>query len=263
MRRHLGIVCGDGVAASHRRRGRKPRVRSGCAVTGPPLQGVAVERRRGALSLRVDGTYASSYRPGTALTGSVWDALVAPLAWLPPTRRRSVLVLGLGGGSAARLVRAMAPRCRVVGVESNADVLRAARRWFDLDELGIEVVHGCARQYLRRCRARFDVVIEDVFVGSDREVHKPDWLPDPGLGAASRLLHRGGILVSNAIDELPDVSRSMRQHFRGTVKISIDGYDNVVVVGGPAGLSARGMRAAVGHHRLLRQTLPRLSFRTG
>src|SRR6185295_2505995 len=103
-------------------------------VTGdrPNAQRVFVEKRRGGLSLRVDGTFASSYRPGSPLTGSVWDALAAPLAWLPPARRRSVLVLGLGGGSAARLVRAIAPECRVVGVESSAEVLDAARRWFEL-----------------------------------------------------------------------------------------------------------------------------------
>src|SRR5204863_7178012 len=102
----------------------------------------------GGLRRRVDGTWASAWRPGSPLTGSVWDALVAPLAWLPPARRRSVLVLGLGGGSAARLVRAIAPESRVVGVESSGEVLAAARRWFALDALEIEVVHGCARQYL-------------------------------------------------------------------------------------------------------------------
>lgn len=223
---------------------------------------VAVERRRGALSLRVDGTYASSYRPGHALTGSVWDALAAPLAWLPPTRRRSVLVLGLGGGSAARLVRALAPRSRIVGVEASGEVLRAARRWFELDALGVEVVHGCARQYLRRSRASFDVVIEDVFVGSGRAVRKPEWLPDPGLAAAARRLHPGGLLVSNAIDEAPAVASRMRQLLPRAVRIAVADYDNVIVVGGPAGLSARGLRAAAAAHPLLSQTLPKLSLRS-
>ncbi len=234
-------------------------------MKGPtvPAERVSVERRRGALSLRVDGTHASSYRPGSPLTGSVWDALAAPLAWLPRARRRSVLVLGLGGGSAARLVRAIAPRCRVVGVESSAEVLRVARRWFDLDALDVEVVHGCARQYLRRCRARFDVVIEDVFIGTGRAVRKPEWLPDPGLAAAARLVHRGGLLVCNAIDEAPEVSRSLRSLFPALVRIGVEGYDNVVVVGGPSALSAHGLRAAAAAHPLLRETLPHLSFRTG
>jgi spermidine synthase len=223
---------------------------------------VFVERRRGALSLRVDGTYASSYRPGSPLTGSVWDALAAPLAWLPPARRRSVLVLGLGGGSAARLVRAIAPDSRVVGVESDADVIDAARRWLELDALGVEVVHGCAREYLRRCRARFDLVIEDVFVGKGRYVRKPPWLPAPGLAGAARLVRRGGLLVCNAIGETPDVSRAMRSLFPASVRIAVDGYHNSIVVGGPSALSGVGLRAAAAAHPLLRETLPRLSFRT-
>jgi spermidine synthase len=223
---------------------------------------VTVARRGGVWSLRVDGTHASSYRPGSPLTYSVWDALVAPLAWLPPARRRSVLVLGLGGGSAARLVRAIAPDCRVVGVESSAEVLDAARRWLDLDALDVEVVHGCARQFLRRCRARFDAVIEDVFVGSGRAVRKPDWLPDPGLAAAARLVRGGGLLVSNAIDESAQVSRRMRALFPASVRIAIEDYDNVIWVGGPSSLSAQGLRAAAAAHPLLCQTLAQLSFRS-
>lgn len=235
---------------------------SGARAKSASARRVAVERRRGILSLRVDGTTASSYRPGSPLTGSVWDAMVAPLAWLPRTRRRSVLVLGLGGGSAARLVRAIAPRCRIVGVESSAEVLRAARRWFDLDSLDVEVVHGCARQFLRRSRARFDLVIEDVFIGSGRDVHKPDWLPEPGLAAAARHLHRGGVLVSNSIDETAEVAREMRAQMPSTVRIDVEGYDNSIVVGGPGPICARGLRSAAAAHPLLRQTLPRLSLRS-
>jgi SAM-dependent methyltransferase len=247
---HAAIVCGAPAAAKAAMKG------------NGGVERVLVEKRRGVLSLRVDGTWASSYRPGTPLTGSVWDALVAPLAWLPPARRRSVLVLGLGGGSAARLVRAIAPDCRVVGVESSGEVIDAARRWFELDALGVEVVHDCARHFLRRCRASFDLVIEDVFVGEGRAVHKPDWLPDPGLAAAARRVRRGGLLVSNALDEVRDVARAMRALYPASVRIGIEGYDNAIVVGGPGSLSALGLRAAAAAHPLLRETLPQLSFRT-
>ena len=54
---------------------------------------------------------------------------------MPPARRRRVLILGLGGGSVARVVRALAPRAKIVGVEMNGAVLRAARRHLDLDAL--------------------------------------------------------------------------------------------------------------------------------
>ncbi len=223
---------------------------------------VEVHESRGGRSLRVDGTFASWWRPGSARTGSVWDALAAPLLGLPPSRRRRVLVLGLGGGSAARLLRALAPDARIVGVERDAGVLRAARRHFDLGALGLEIVQADAREFLARERRRFDLVIDDVFVGSGRAVHKPDWLPEPGLAAASRRLAPGGLLVSNAIDEAVGVARWLGERFARVLALRVAGYDNCVLVAGPRSLSARGLRAAVAAEPLLAPTLPRLRLTT-
>lgn len=222
---------------------------------------VRVRRGREGTSLRVDGTHASLYRAGEAVTGSVWDALAAPLLWLPRRRRASVLVLGLGGGSAARLVRAVSPRSRIVGVERSPEVVEAARRWFGLDELGVEVVCDDAQRFLTRSRAHFDVVIEDVFIGSARTVRKPAWLLEGGLERAAARLRRGGLLVANTIDETADVARVLRAHFPGLVCVHVEGFDNRVLVGGPRGLSGRAMRSAVSAHPLLRRTLDHLSFR--
>ncbi|HEX5067400.1 MAG TPA: fused MFS/spermidine synthase [Myxococcota bacterium] len=221
---------------------------------------VEVRERKNGRALRVDGTFASWYVPGRAWTGSVWDALAAPLCWLPPARRRAVLVLGLGAGSAARLVRELAPRARIVGVERSREVLRAARRHFDLDALGVEVVHADAREYLAQSRAHFDAVIEDVFVGTARSVRKPEWVLEQGLASAARRLQRGGILVANSIDEAPAVARALGG-FPARVEVRIAGWDNRVVVGGPAGLDARGLRDAVSASPVLAPSRRRLSFR--
>jgi len=223
---------------------------------------VEVRVGRGGRSLRIDGTFASWYSPGTRPTGSVWDALAAPLLLLPPARRRSVLVLGLGGGSVARLVRTIAPRARIVGVEVDPEVVAAARRWFDLDELGIEVVPGDAHAYLRRARRRFDAIIEDVFVGRGRALHKPDWLPDPGLALAGSRLAPGGLLISNAIDEAPQVARSLRALHRSVVQIEVQDYDNRILVGAPRGANGRLLRASLAAHPLLGGAAGRLRFRS-
>ncbi len=223
---------------------------------------VAVRDVGGARALHVDGTFASFYRPGRARSGPVWDALAAPLLWLPRARRRSVLLLGLGGGSAARLARALAPRALIVGVEIDPEVVRAARQAFDLDALGLEVVVADARQYLARERRRFDVVVEDVFVGRGRAVRKPDWLPEPGLGVAARRLARGGLLVSNALDEAPAVGRRMAQLFPAAVQIAVEDYDNRIAVGGPRGLDASGLRRALAASELLAPALGELRFRS-
>jgi spermidine synthase len=221
---------------------------------------VEVRESRNGRALRVDGTFASWYVPGRARTGSVWDALAAPLCWLPPSRRRAVLVLGLGAGSAARLARAIAPRARIVGVERSAGVLRAARRHFDLDALGVEIVHADAREYLAQSRAHYDAVIEDLFIGTARSVRKPEWVLEAGLAAAARRLHPGGLLVANSIDESAAVARGLAI-FPSRVELRVAGWDNRVLVAGPSGLDARSLRAAVAASPALAPSLRLLSFR--
>lgn len=223
---------------------------------------VEVRRQRGGLVLRIDGTTASWRAAGGAVSGSVWEALAAPLLLLPPARRRQLLVLGLGGGSAARVARALAPRARIVGVERDPAVLSAALRWFDLDELGLEVVRGDAQRYLERCRLRFDAVLEDVFVGRGRAVRKPAWLPEPGLALAARRLVPGGLLVSNALDEASAVAAALRARFPSVLEIAVADYDNRVLVGTGRRAGARALRAALARDPLLAPALPALSFRT-
>jgi len=223
---------------------------------------VRVVARGGRRELHVDGTHASSWRPGEVETGSVWDALALPLLALPPARRRRVLVLGLGGGSAARLVRALAPGATIVGVEYDGAVLAAARRHFELGTLGLEIVRGDARAWLARARRRFDLVIDDVFVGRGHHVHKPDWLPEPGLGLAAARLAPGGLLVANTIDEASAVGRAVSARFPACVRIGIEGYDNRVLVGGPVGLDARRLRACAAAEPRMAAILPKLRFVT-
>lgn len=221
-----------------------------------------VVERAGRRELRIDGTFASSFEPGRVTTGSVWDALAAPLLLLGPRPGPRILLLGLGGGSAARIVRALSPRARITGVEIDPDVVEAARRWLDLDAVGVEIVTADARDYLAGSRGRFDAVLEDVFVGRGRAVHKPAWMLDGGLERAAGRLTARGILASNALDEAPQVSRRLAALFPARLAIRVRDYDNRILVGGPPGLSGAALRSRVAGSPLLAPTLPALHFRT-
>ena len=225
-------------------------------------RGSCVVLRGGARELHVDGTLASWYEPGRATTGSVWDALAAALVALPPERRRSVLLLGLGGGSAARVVRALAPRARIVAVEIDPEVVALARSHFDLDALRVEVVLDDARRVLARARGRFDAVLEDVFVGVGGDAAKPAGFPEPALSRAARRLAPGGVLASNALDEAPAVACAVARLFPAVVRIDVADYDNRIFVGGARGLTARRLRAALARDPVLAPTLRQLSLRT-
>ena len=222
---------------------------------------VRVVLRGGRRTLRIDGSFASTWEPGRETTGSVWDGIAAGLLALPSARRRSVLLLGLGGGSAARVVRALAPRARIVGVEIDPAVVRLARRWFDLDALGVEVVTDDAARFLRRTRARFDVVFEDVFMGAARRLRKPPGFPLPALDHVQRILRPGGIAVCNTLDESAEVRAALAARFARLVRVTIDDYENQIFVASDGPLSAAALRGAVAADPVLAPSLGALSFR--
>ncbi len=206
---------------------------------------VRVRSRDGGTALEIDGTWASHRRRGKETTASVWDALTAPLLARAEIRRPRVLILGLGGGSAARVVRAIAPGARIVGVERDPDVVRVARRAFGLDEIGVEVIRADARDYVVGCRRRFDFVIEDVFVGSGVTPHKPEGLPNPGLQRTAGRVAAGGILVSNSLDEAAAVRRAQCALWRYVLELRVAGFDNRIFAGSQAPLEARSLRRSL------------------
>ena len=212
--------------------------------------------------LRIDDTYASSYEPGKIATGSVWDALACALFGLPESRRRDVLILGLGGGSAARILRAQAASLRIVAVELRQDVVDAAREHFDLDALDLEVVIGDARDVVRDVDDRFDLLIEDVFIGKGRNAYKPDGFPLPVLADAKARLRPGGILATNTLDEAPAIRATMLELFASVLEISLEDFDNRVFLGSTKPLSATNLRRSVAQSPTLNGSLPQLHFRT-
>jgi spermidine synthase len=136
--------------------------RSYASKARPERPRVRVDESGGTRTLVVDETFASFYTPGEIATHCVWDAIAAPILWLAPARRRRILILGLGGGSIARLARAFAPDAEILGIELDRDVVRLARKHLDLDALEIEVEIADAYEWLRtapKSFGRFDAFI--------------------------------------------------------------------------------------------------------
>jgi spermidine synthase len=226
------------------------------------LERVHVVVRGGRRTLRIDGSFASTWQPGRETTGSVWDGIAAGLLALPPARRRSVLLLGLGGGSAARVIRAVAPQARIVGVEIDPAVVSAARRWFDLDALDVEVVTDDAARFLARTRQRFDAVLEDVFMGDARRLRKPPGFPLPALDHVRRILRPGGVAVCNTLDEAAEVRAALAARFARLVRVEIDDYENQIFVASDGPLAAAALRGRVAGDPVLGPSLRALRFRT-
>ena len=112
---------------------------------------------------------------------------------------RSVLMLGLAGGTAFRVLRHLLPDCKLTAVDIDQEIVGLAREHMDLDALGIEVVIGDAYAWLEKNKRAFDVVIDDIYLAGKTDVFRPrEW--DDGLMAhLKRAMAPGGVLAVNLV----------------------------------------------------------------
>ncbi|HJV00292.1 MAG TPA: fused MFS/spermidine synthase [Burkholderiaceae bacterium] len=151
-----------------------------------------------------------------ALTLAYTRAMMCFLLFVP--RPRSILMVGLGGGSLAKFCHRHLPEADVTVVELDPEVI-AVRAQFAVPPDGprFRVVQGDAVDVIATHAARFDVLVVD---GYD-----VNGMP-PALGSAAfyasclRALRPGGVLVANlhANDrDFPGVLRRLREVFAGRV----------------------------------------------
>jgi spermidine synthase len=87
------------------------------------------------------------------------------LAWLWNTNINSVLMVGLGGGSAQRSFQHYYPQTKVESVEIDPVVLQIAKDYFNFQETAAQRVHvSDGRMFLRRSTAKYDLIILDAYV---------------------------------------------------------------------------------------------------
>lgn len=92
-------------------------------------------------------------------TVDVWDALA------PRRRPEKALILGLGGGSIAKLMTRRWGPLPITGVERDPEIVRLARREFGLDDLThLTIVTADAFVWIRASVERFDAICVDLYV---------------------------------------------------------------------------------------------------
>jgi spermidine synthase len=88
------------------------------------------------------------------------------MPWLWNTQLTNVLMIGLGGGSAQRAFEHYYPGVRIETVEIDPVVVQVAKDYFKFKESERQKVHVAdGRVFLRRSRARYDLIILDAYLG--------------------------------------------------------------------------------------------------
>jgi spermidine synthase len=111
---------------------------------------------------------------------------------------RSVLIIGLGGGTLPRTLVQLLPQVRIDVVEIDPAVVSVARRYFDFrDSERVRVAELDGRVYVKRAlreQRRYDLIMLDAF---DHEYIPEHLLTQEFLREVQGLLAPGGVLAAN------------------------------------------------------------------
>ena len=103
------------------------------------FQSLEIWKSELAAEFRVAGALHASFHKKRYLTGLAWDLIAAAALLRKDGPPRSVLMLGLAGGTAYRVLRHLLPDCRLTAIDIDPEIVGLAREHMDLDALDIEI----------------------------------------------------------------------------------------------------------------------------
>lgn len=180
-------------------------------------------------------------RPGAVATLPAPFVVAARTVLLAPGASPDVAILGYGLGAMGGLLSKLRPTARIVGVELSKKLHRKSRRHAPRN---VELVQSDALRYLRRCRRRFDLVVDDCFVVGDDGPYRPSELLSHAELVASRMNPKG-VAVRNLLPDagqLEHQSEDLRAAFRYVHLRRFRDWDNVLVIASQEPLPARWRR---------------------
>ena len=169
------------------------------AVVHTDHQNLEIWKSTLATEFRVAGAVHAFHHRHRFLTGLVWDMLAAAALLGKKDKPRSLLMLGLAGGTTLRILRHLLPACRFTAIDIDREIVRLARRHMALDATGVEVVVGDAYEWLRTNRRTFDVVIDDIYLAGRTDVFRSQTMSRPLLTNLRRAVAPGGVLAVNLV----------------------------------------------------------------
>lgn len=100
------------------------------------------------------------------------------------------LILGLGGGTVARLYRELGGRGLIYGVELDPEMVQIGLEYFQLEKADVNIIFANAKHWVENAKlleAKFDVVFDDVYKNTEQKVQID----------ARALVKKGGLYIVN------------------------------------------------------------------
>jgi spermidine synthase len=117
-----------------------------------------------------------------------WNEMV------PDFEPKNVLILGLGGGTVATLIKDKYPKAKILGVDNNREIINLAKKEMGLPR-SVKVLIKNVFEYVYLTPDKFDFIVIDIWEGGlfDTKVFAPDF-----MAGVKKLLNDGGKIYVNA-----------------------------------------------------------------
>ena len=142
----------------------------------------------GKRSMRIGGVSQSG-----GLVIDIWKKSVGEIRNLK-LEIRNCLILGLGCGSAARLVSQKWPEVKITGVEIDQKVVEVGKKYFRLDKIkNLKIIIGDALK-IKSTGEKWDLILIDLYLGQNlpKEAESEKF-----ISGLKNILNKNGIIVFN------------------------------------------------------------------
>lgn len=109
---------------------------------------------------------------------------------------KNCLILGLGGGSVAKLVRKFYPDTEITGVDIDPIIVELGNKHLGLEKTKVKIKITDAFEFCKKSKDKFDLICIDTYVG-DKFPKKFE--EEKFLKSILRLLNKNGIAIFNRL----------------------------------------------------------------
>ncbi len=179
-------------------------------LTGTKILEERISKYNGQLTVVRDiswGTYIKSSLSAGKASGLTQSGGVLEMIWKQALKRISnyqltinnCLILGLGGGSIAKLLRQTYPNIKITGVDIDPIMVELGKKYLDLDKQNINIIIQDAFEFVSNYQLRinnYELICIDLYNGDKF----PEKFEDERfLKLILKLLPKGGLVVFNRL----------------------------------------------------------------
>jgi len=125
-------------------------------------------------------------------TGLYWDDIADAV----PKTAKEILMIGVGGGTIARLLRERNYQGKIIGIEYDPIIIQIGKRWFETDTFLDTIVLDDGIEWIKNCPVTFDCIILDAYEnGGKTSIHNEIYTE------ALNKLSKDGVLITNQYEK--------------------------------------------------------------